>query len=175
MENRKEINQLINSEQKENLILAEQLLIRFGKTESEAKQEVFGFSLKLFFRLITTLLFNSKTNLDYQELFFFTPQIICYDGFKISLQMHNGSYCRSENGYRHLGYDWEMVEFGFPSEDDILLHEHIEMWDESPDFSAVGTVGSIPLNVVQELIDKHGGVNWLITLSIENLKRIYPR
>ena len=117
----------------------------------------------------------------YDNQLFYCPTVYAKDGFHISLQGHNGNYCSTEKGYRELGHTYEEVEFGFPSEDDTLLHQYSEMfgysreYDENdeekpfnPDtFSSVGTVGRIPLTVLEELFTKRGGIDWEKTISVE--------
>lgn len=146
-------------------------------------------NLTLFFRLILMSIFqesvtssmtNSRGKMSYGNTYFFSPRVIAKDGFTISLQIHNSNYCESENGYRTLGHTMQAVEFGFPSEDDILLHEYSEMCGsstysdedeeipfDSNTFSAIGTVGKIPLTILEQLFEKHGGVDWEKTISIE--------
>ena len=140
-------------------------------------------NLTLFFRLIVTVIFQSsltdsnknyRGKLSYDNQFFLCPLVYAKDGFCISLQIHHGNYCSSENGYRELGHTWERVEFGFPSEDDVLLHEYSDGFgfreDEECDtpFTAVGTVGSIPISVLEELFEKRGGIDWERTISVQS-------
>jgi hypothetical protein len=35
-------------------------------------------------------------------------------------------------------------------------------------FSSIGTVGSIPVSVLEELFAKRGGIDWEKTISVEN-------
>jgi hypothetical protein len=110
--------------------------------------------------------------INYNTQLFFCPVVYAKDGFKLSLQIHNGNYCSSENGYRELGHTWEEVEFGFPSEDDRLLHQYSEGYDWHEDdpqvpFNSVGRVGRIPVSVLNELFEKRGGIDWEKTISIE--------
>ena len=149
-------------------------------------------NLILFFRLITMSIFQKQVTHDkksyideqmsYDNQLFYCPRIVCNDGWNISLQIHNGNYCESENGYRSFGHTMEKVEFGFLSEDDKDLHQYSEMygndrWDSETDteipfdastFTSVGTGGMIPIDVIQEICDKnHGGIDWEQTISIE--------
>lgn len=148
-------------------------------------------NLTLFFRLIIMSIFQSQltaiyqrnlhNKLSYDDCLFYCPKVYAKDGFNISLQIHNGNYCTSENGYRELGHTFKEVEFGFPSEDDILLHKHSEMYGYSNQydendvelpfdaaaFSSVGTVGRIPVTVLEELFKKRGGIDWEKTISVE--------
>ena len=148
-------------------------------------------NLTLFFRLVIMSIFQQSVvdakkdyfgkQMSYDNQCFFCPKVYAKDGFNVSLQIHNSNYCSTENGYRELGHTYEEVEFGFPSEDDILLHKYSEMYgytnqyDENDNeipfdantFSSVGTVGRIPLTVLEELFEKRGGIDWEKTISIE--------
>ena len=138
-------------------------------------------NLTLFFRLIIMSIFQSQltaiyqrnlhNKLSYDDCLFYCPKVYAKDGFNISLQIHSSNYCTSENGYRELGHTFEEVEFGFPSEDDILLHPYSEMYDSSNSaFSAVGTVGRIPISILEKLFEKRGGIDWEKTISVEQYK-----
>lgn len=139
-------------------------------------------NLTLFFRLVVMSIFQQSVTgsnknyrgdkMSYDNQFFLCPTVYAKDGFFVSLQIHNGNYCSSENGYRELGHTWERVEFGFPSEDDVLLHEYSEGFgfkeeEDNTPFSAVGTVGGIPVYVLEELFAKRGGIDWEKTISVE--------
>lgn len=130
-------------------------------------------NLEQYFRLITTVIFqktitsltkcfpfNEKFN--YDNVFFYSPHIICKDGFKISFQINNGAYCSTENGYRQLGHTFDKIEFGYPSEEEELLAPYAECPDD-----ICNTVGSIPLTVAQQIVDKHGGIDWDKTISVD--------
>lgn len=144
-------------------------------------------NLTLFFRLITQVLFNPHVYVrgegltgvkpTYDNTWFYCPRVYAKDGFNVSLQINHGNYCMSENGYRELGRTWEKVEFGFPSENEPLMHEHSEMWNsdtysyddegnsteipfDASTFDVTGTVGSIPVSVLEEVFEKHGGIDW---------------
>ena len=139
--------------------------------------------LKNYFTLIIMSIFQrSKT--DYKEHYFHCPKIVCKDGFNVSLQINNGNYCQSENGYRELGVDWQQVEFGFPSMNDKNMFKYSEMydscsWDDDNNeipfnedgFDVTGTVGRIPVDVMQTILDNHGGIDWDETLSIETANK----
>ena len=132
--------------------------------------------LEHYFRLITMSIFQNSVTYDkkgfsgdrmsYSNQMFYCPKIHCKDGFNVSLQIHNGNYCSSENGYREMGVDWQEVEFGFPSINDKDMWEYSEMYDsDSSDFDVTNTVGRIPLKVIQNICDSHGGIDWDVTLS----------
>ena len=89
--------------------------------------------------------------------------VVCADGFKISVQAREQSYCtpRDDVGpYTH-------VECGFPSEADALLIPYAEDPSEP-----TGTVyGWVPTSVVSLLIAKHGGmISGQVPLGVPHLK-----
>lgn len=101
----------------------------------------------------------------YMWLYPYMPYIVCKDGFSISLQVSNGNYCNSENGYQQFGYQWKEVEFGFPSEEEELLKEFAD------DEDVCNSVGSISIELAEEVLAKHGGIDLDRTLSKENLEK----
>ena len=79
-----------------------------------------------------------------------TKRIECNDGFSISVQGSEFAYCKP----REPDADYYEVECGFPSEKPDLIMGYAER-PEDP----TGTVyGYVPINLVQELIDLHGGI-----------------
>lgn len=152
-------------------------------------------NLILFFRLIVMSIFQRQVvynkeshrgdEMSYDNQLFYCPRVWAKDGFNVSLQIHNSNYCSSETGYRSLGHTMNTVEFGFPSEDDVLLHEHCETYgcgsyDENDKeitfdpstFTAIGNVGTIPISVLEELFEKRGGIDWEKTISIEAFNKL---
>ena len=79
------------------------------------------------------------------------PRICCKDGFSISVQ--GGTefhYCTP----RYHCNQYIEVELGFPSAADSLL----EGYAEDPS-DPIGTVyGYVPIEVVENLVEKHGGM-----------------
>lgn len=112
---------------------------------------------------------NEKTACknNYKRIFFLLPRIYCADGFNISIQCNNGSYCASENGTRVFGYDWKLLEWGFPSEKDDILNESAE--DSTDVTKTVG--GYVNISILQELMDRHGGIDFGKTCSKENFEK----
>lgn len=95
------------------------------------------------------------------------PRIYCKDGFNISIQINNGNYCASENGSRTFGLDWQMVEWGFPSE---------ELTDEK--YKTDGDIGAyVPIEVMDELLESHGGIDYETTFkyAYEHNKKAYDK
>ena len=148
-------------------------------------------NLTLFFRLIIMSIFqpivtyNKKSDfrnekMSYDNQLFYCPRVYAIDGFNVSLQIHNGNYCSSNNGYRTLGDTMLEVEFGFPSVNEPLMFEYSELYynattddegNESPfdasTFDVTSTVGRIPVSVMEEVFAKHGGIDWDKTISIK--------
>lgn len=79
------------------------------------------------------------------------PRIFCKDGFSVSVQASWVHYCRP----RIDGADeYEAVELGFPSAEDSIIEEYAE--DPT---NLTGTVyGYVPVDIVNKLIEKHGGI-----------------
>lgn len=151
--------------------------------------------ITLYFRLILSTLFQSQVTYDkkdrhsremsYENQLFYCPRIWAKDGFNVSLQIHHGNYCSSENGYRQFGHTMKDVEFGFPSENEPLMHKYAEgygyskqqfneEWNRLEDvpfsedtFNITDTVGRIPVSVMEEVFEKHGGIDWEKTISVE--------
>lgn len=96
---------------------------------------------------------------NYQFNYFHLPRIYCKDGFNISVQVNEGSYSGSENGYRKFGSEWKIVEWGFPSEaiDSVKYNSESE--------PTTNSVGSVEIELIDELLESHGGIDILATLS----------
>lgn len=128
-------------------------------------------NLTLFFRLICTAIFQKnivystiskiyEEEMNYNNTFFTCPRVYAKDGWNVSLQINNGNYCESENGYRKLGHTFKKVEFGYPSN----LDEELLEFAEQP---TNNTVGSCPIEVLEKIFEKHGGIDWEKTISTE--------
>lgn len=78
------------------------------------------------------------------------PRITCKDGFSLSVQANHGAYCcpRSNIG------EWTSVEVGFPSAPPELIMGYAESEDSPTDT----VYGYVPIRLVEELIEMHGGV-----------------
>ena len=105
------------------------------------------------------------------------PRIVCNDGYSVSVQASEYTYCeprytqwQNEDGWEVInGNYWsssetprnfetdhftpyESVELGYPSEADELIYECTEGNDYT------NTVyGYVPVKIVEQLIEKHGG------------------
>ena len=79
------------------------------------------------------------------------PRLMCADGFSVSVQASEYHYCTP----RINGADkYETVELGYPNIEDSLIMDYAED-DDMP----TGTVyGYVPVHIVCELVEKHGGI-----------------
>lgn len=97
----------------------------------------------------------------YKYNMFFIPRLVANDGFNISVQVHNGSHCASENGVREFGNKFRLVEWGFPSEEIDAVKFNAEDSE-----NVKGTVGAyVEVELIDELIENHGGLNLEKTLQ----------
>lgn len=110
------------------------------------------------------------------------PRIVCNDGFSVSVQASEFTYCHPRytqwqnedrwiviNGEYTLSSEipsifgtdhytpYESVELGFPSEEDELINEYAEGDDYDYDDYTNRVYGYVPVEVVEKLIEKHGG------------------
>lgn len=80
------------------------------------------------------------------------PRIYCNDGYSVSVQASEFHYCSPRlNGNQ----DYESVELGFPSSEDELINEYAEEIGNYTDT----VYGYVPIEVVEKLIEKHGGID----------------
>lgn len=79
------------------------------------------------------------------------PRLCCNDGFSISVQASEFHYCEPRrNGVQ----DYESVELGFPSVEDELINEYAE---DCMNYTET-VYGYVPIEIVEKLIEKHGGI-----------------
>lgn len=78
-------------------------------------------------------------------------RLVCNDGYSVSVQASRHHYCIP----RINGADkYESVELGFPNVGDILISEYAE----DPNDLTETVYGYVPVEVVNKLIEKHGGL-----------------
>ena len=77
--------------------------------------------------------------------------VVCADGFRMSVQAHDGAYCepRTDNAEQY-----SQVEVGFPSE----VEEILMPWAEESLIPTETVYGYVPVAVVTNVIVKHGGM-----------------
>jgi hypothetical protein len=80
-------------------------------------------------------------------------EIVCADGFKMSVQASRFHYCHPRETLRSGEYNaWEI---GFPSDGDDFLAPYAGSSGDAPTKSVFGWV---PTYVVDAIIAKHGGI-----------------
>ena len=85
-----------------------------------------------------------------EDRYIFRPHVVCADGYKVSIQAGSGMYCVP----RMNVLEYEKVELGFPNMADELILEYAE----DPDDPTRTVYGYVPVEIVQQLMDKHGGI-----------------
>lgn len=80
-----------------------------------------------------------------------TPRIECFDGYSVSVQASVYAYCEPRET---ACWPYTSVELGFPTESDILIDEYAE----DPDNLTETVYGRVPIEIVIDLINKHGGI-----------------
>jgi len=91
-----------------------------------------------------------KNNRD-EQYNWLTKRLVCHDGFSISVQAGEHAYCgprRNDADYYYL------LECGFPSE----VPDLIMSYAETPSEPLQTVFGYVPVDLVQELLDSHGGI-----------------
>ena len=79
------------------------------------------------------------------------PAILCADGFSVSVQASKTHYCTPRIDGAET---YETVELGFPSVEDSLIIDYAEDLDRPTDT----VYGYVPVHIVCELVEKHGGI-----------------
>lgn len=97
---------------------------------------------------------------NYERKVFFIPRILCRDGFSISLVANRYGYCGSENGLRTFGLHWELLEWGFPSEEIDAKKFNSE---KNQTIDSIG--GYVDVELIDELCEQHGGFDLKATLA----------
>lgn len=76
----------------------------------------------------------------------------CKDGFKVSIQASATHYCSPRDNVPFSRYT--AYELGYPSSADDLIAEYAE----TPDRPTESVYAWVPRSVVEQLIEKHGGI-----------------
>jgi hypothetical protein len=79
-----------------------------------------------------------------------TEHVVCADGFEFSLQGSSYHPCtpRQDKG------PWTTLEIGFPSGADDLIMP----WAEEPHNPTSTVYSYVPVGIIAELVEKHGGL-----------------
>ena len=92
------------------------------------------------------------------------PQIVCSDGFKMSVQVGFSLYSTPKK----VAKRYTAVEIGFPSEHEPLIEEYAETFyqDDGEDVTDyTDTVYPyVPVKIVNKVLKKHGGIDLTETL-----------
>ena len=80
-----------------------------------------------------------------------TPYVVCKDGFKMSVQAGQSLYSEP----RDVADSYERAEIGYPSAEESLLTSYAEDGDNLCDT----VYGYVPCSIIDEVIEKHGGIN----------------
>ena len=130
-------------------------------TYSDTNNEVTMDALTVMLSLLSEAQDNSSPD---KRRFF--KRVVCADGFTVSVQAAEGSYCSPRN---NTG-PWSSVECGFPNEKDPVLEAYAEdpsagtkrtdyKTGEMIETGLVQTVyGWVPSQVVLGILESHGGV-----------------
>ena len=89
------------------------------------------------------------------------PQIVCVDGFKMSVQVGFSLYSTPKK----IAKRYSAVEIGFPSEHEPLIEEFAETFhqEDEPDYTDT-VYPYVPVKVVNKVLKKHGGIDLTETL-----------
>jgi hypothetical protein len=90
----------------------------------------------------------------------YRPRIVCNDGFDMSVQGSVGHYCNPRKTQ-----DWyNEMEIGFPNQEEELIMQYAEQENDP-----CGTVyGYVPCDIIQKVIEKHGGIDIEATFKRSN-------
>ena len=90
------------------------------------------------------------------------PQIVCTDGFTMSVQVGYSLYSTPKK----VAKRYSAVEIGYPSEHEPLIEEYAECYTfEELDIDFTDTVyGYVPVKLVDKVLKKHGGIDMTETL-----------
>lgn len=80
-----------------------------------------------------------------------TERAECKDGYSISIQANRYTYCTPR---RDEAWPYESVELGFPNMEDELISEYAD----GPGDLTKTIYAYVPIDLVNELIEKHGGI-----------------
>ena len=92
------------------------------------------------------------------------PQIVCVDGFEMSVQVGFSLYCKPKK----VAKRYSEVEIGFPSEYEPLIEEYAETFykedgEDVTDYTDT-VYPYVPVRIVDKVLKKHGGIDMTETL-----------
>ena len=81
------------------------------------------------------------------------PQIVCQDGFTISVQASECHYTSPRRDFKDARM-YDKMELGFPNKEESLILEYAE----NPEKPTETVYGFVPVEIINEVILKHGGL-----------------
>ena len=96
-------------------------------------------------------------NVGINTLGIYRPEIVCNDGFHMSVQGSNTHYCEPMKNVD----EYESMEIGYPSKEEPLLLEYAE----EPNTPTESIYGYVPCSIIQNVINKHGGIDLRVTFK----------
>ena len=89
------------------------------------------------------------------------PQIVCVDGFEMSVQVGFSLYSTPKK----VAKRYSAVEIGFPSDHEPLIEEYAETFHQEDTTDYTDTVYPyVPVKIVNKVLKKHGGIDLTETL-----------
>ena len=89
------------------------------------------------------------------------PQIVCVDGFEMSVQVGSHLYSTPKK----VAKRYSAVEIGFPSDHEPLIEEYAETFHQEDATDYTDTVYPyVPVKIVNKVLKKHGGIDLTETL-----------
>ena len=92
------------------------------------------------------------------------PQIVCSDGFKMSVQVGFSLYSTPKK----VAKRYSAVEIGFPSEHEPLIEEYAETFYKEDEIDVTDYTDTVypyvPVKIVDKVLKKHGGIDLTKTL-----------
>ena len=92
------------------------------------------------------------------------PQIVCSDGFKMSVQVGFSLYSTPKK----VAKRYTAVEIGFPSEHEPLIEEYAETFYKEDEIDVTDYTDTVypyvPVKIVDKVLKKHGGIDLTETL-----------
>ena len=85
------------------------------------------------------------------------PQIVCEDGFAMSVQASVNHYTSPRRDFDDARM-YDKMEVGFPNMEEELLKPYVDAYsDEEIDYLN-SVYGFVPVEIINEVIVKHGGL-----------------
>ena len=83
--------------------------------------------------------------------YYFRNEIVCSDGFAMSVQGSKGHYCTP----RETVDSYTALEIGYPTQTEELILEYAENKYDATD----SVYPYVPVDTIQKVIEKHGGID----------------